>query len=313
MIKKSLFAFLFCFLIGNTYLWFVKPLRLQPQHQYHENLCKAERFVLNDKNIEVAILGSSLGNRINQDLLPHGWTKLTFSGLSTLEGLELVNRSTKNNVKCVLLEINVLSRPQNEAFLKDVYPPVISELKRLFPVFQVKNQPVSLLYPSLAYLCYGTQKRVGTLFNKKETKLIHNSKALPEISFENNAKIEIPNSKPQSHTNPIFHNKFSDYCKELDSNLVKFRLNQIETYIQQFEKKHIKIIFYEMPVDQQLRTLPLSGQIRRRFYEKFPTEKYPYIVASDSLIFNTSDGIHLTGESINEYTLFFIDQVKKNY
>jgi hypothetical protein len=304
MIKKAFLVFVMFVVMGNIYIIIFHPKGLQAQHQYHENLCKAEKFQFTKESIEVVILGSSLGNRINERILPTNWFKLTFSGYSSLEGLELITKSNIS-VKNVLIETNILHRSLNTNFINDVNKPIFSSLKHYLPAFKTCNQPVSLIYPYTAYLFYGVQNEISGLFTKKT---ISETIGIPK----NNSNTQNNGSMPKQSDskNPSFKAQYELYAENIDSTLIKNQLIHLRKYIQILESRNIKIVFYEMPIDIELRKMPRAIQIRKCFLNEFPKNRYNYIIAPDSVNYNTSDGIHMVGESINDYTIFLKEQIK---
>ena len=77
------------------------------------------------------------------------------------------------------------------------------------------------------------------------------------------------------------------------------------------ESKGTHIVFFEMPVNEQLCTLPKAEVIRENFYHYFSPKTYAYIVQPSCAEYKTTDGLHLTALEASRYTSYFKSQVHK--
>ena len=65
----------------------------------------------------------------------------------------------------------------------------------------------------------------------------------------------------------------------------------------------MNVVFFEMPVNNQLANMPQAKIIRASFYTYFPASKYRYI-QPDFFQYKTIDGLHLDPEEAYRYTLY---------
>lgn len=87
-------------------------------------------------------------------------------------------------------------------------------------------------------------------------------------------------------------------------------MNALEVYVDDLNQKKVKVVFYEMPVEESLKDLEQPMQIRQAFYKTFPENIYNYIHAPFDFKVISHDGIHLTANSILEYSKFFKEQTE---
>lgn len=133
------------FVIYNLGLIFFKPERLVPQSNYDLNVVKAERYLQEQEHIDYVVVGSSLGNRIESELFSNNIYFLTLSGMSSLDGLEVIKHSDKLP-KIIFIETNVIDRSSNFDFQEDALSPVVLGLQGIVPSVLKENKPTSLLH-----------------------------------------------------------------------------------------------------------------------------------------------------------------------
>jgi hypothetical protein len=96
MIKTSLltvFGLLICYemVIRSTDVWWTIG-----QNQWQANVIRANKFIYSDSQIDNVMVGSSisskLGVKISRDSLPAGFYNLSFDGLSSMDGLLILQK-----------------------------------------------------------------------------------------------------------------------------------------------------------------------------------------------------------------------------
>ena len=107
MIKKSIILCISLFLIYTLFIYFLAPKWwTASQHQWQENIVKAQQFSYNKETFQNIIVGSSLSSRLIMDSIPETYN-LSFAGQSIFDGLNIVCNSNKS-IKNVFIEINLL-------------------------------------------------------------------------------------------------------------------------------------------------------------------------------------------------------------
>lgn len=158
MIKKTVLYFLLLFIGYNLLLFLAPSIKLTPQGNYDLNVIKGQTYFKNSSQFHSVVVGSSLGNRINSKIFPKEFYFLTFSGLGSADGLEIISRSP-TLPRTVFIEINVLERVVNKSFILDVLNYAFIKFHKILPSFQKVNKPSSLLHKPIGYLVYGTRNQ----------------------------------------------------------------------------------------------------------------------------------------------------------
>ncbi len=284
MIKKSLFIFLVIF---TSYAIFVSIYSDNftniSAHHWQENVNKAESFIYDENSVySNIILGSSLSNRLIIDSLPNCFN-LSFGGQSIFEGLAILTR-IDNLPKSVFIEMNIVLKEENEDFIESLFS-ILYYPKKYLKVLRGKFQPIT---------------NFGDIVNTRITKFI-----LPKIIVLN-----VNNSK----SNPNLFEKLLEiqvdrYNKIPKEKKMEQNFNRLQTYVSSLEKKGVKIVFFEMPINYKLNNLPRAQIVRNAFFDKFPSNKYNFISIPSNENYITSDGLHLKPDEALKYTLFFKNQM----
>ena len=99
--------------------------------------------------------------------------------------------------------------------------------------------------------------------------------------------------------------------KGISSKLLNQQINKLRSYVTYFRDQGVKIVFYEMPIDEKLKETKRYLNIKRAFQKEFPSTEYNYILTPQSFVFKSKDGIHLTGSGIKSYSSFFKNEAQK--
>lgn len=286
MIKKSIILCISLFLIYTLFIYFLAPKWwTASQHQWQENIVKAQQFLYNKKEtFQNIIIGSSLSSRLIMDSIPETYN-LSFAGQSIFDGLNIVCNSNKS-IKNVFIEINVVDRAENKNFTSSLNSILYYPKKKLISLRDDK-QPIAVM---------------GYQFSFRVTeKIIRKIKSFLGLSIKKENKIDNFFSK-------LLKLEINDYSKPPSQSLLKESFINLKNYVSILEKKNTNIIFFEMPVNQNLTYLSKATTIRNSFYRNFPKSKYKYIKLPDTIKFVTGDGVHLTVEE----SLIYTSYLKKN-
>jgi hypothetical protein len=244
-----------------------------PQHQWQENIIKAQRLQYNTSDtFDNVIVGSSLANRLADTLFRKTY-KLAFSGGSIFDGLSILSHS-KAMPKQVFIEMNMVFRQEDEKFTQNLNSPTLFYLKKELLFLQEEKQPVTLLASKVKQLLSPKKQRANEI--------------VPEPLF----KI-------------LLANQAEVFSKSPEPALVKQSFQLLQAYVKEIESKGGKVIFFEMPVNPRIYNLPKAKITRNNFYTFFPKQQYEYMPLPSSEEYSTTDGIHLTLESAQKYSLFF--------
>jgi hypothetical protein len=260
------------------------------QNQWQANIIKAQKFICgNTDTVEKVIVGTSLSYRLVMDSLP-GTYNLSFSGQSIYDGLNILVH--KEKIPTIFIEMNVALFKENEDFTSALSSPVLFYPKKEIRALREDKQPIAII---------GNKMSVDFMdhFIMKCKYFFH---LQPQQSGE------------QANGNELFEKmlqlQVKEYSKIPDHQLVMECFNELERYIRILEQMGTRIVFFEMPVNKQLKQLPKAKMIRETFYNKFPEGKYMYIPMPDSIAFKTTDGVHLDEQEALTYTRYLKSKIK---
>lgn len=295
MIKKSLFTLFTLFIVYEALLMTTIPVRTS-WHQHQNNIIIGEKYLYSkdDSTCNNVIIGSSLSARINMNSLPDFYN-LSFGGLSVFEGLNVLKHKEtlpKNvfiETNIVLNEADVVLNEMSEGFNTTLFSPILFTLRKYVVSLREDKQPI--------YVMLGVIENITKLLTRKPAD--ENLKQNINLSY--------------AHDNELFNKMLSlhieAYSKEPGKKAINERFSLLLEHIRYLKKKGVNVVFFEMPINDNLIQLPLAKIIKSKFYYYFPKENFQYIELPNGANYVTSDGVHLTPEEAIEYTLYFKKQV----
>jgi hypothetical protein len=274
MIKKALIIGLILSLI---YSFFIAKFSLTwntAQYDLQENIIKSQSYTLDDKNYESVIVGSSLSARLDLTNIQSIYN-LSMAGGSLFDGLNIIQQKKQLPQK-VYIEINVAERPENEMLIESIKNPVSSVIKKNVPITREEYQPVGVL---ISYIFYRLEGKNAV--HKKDDAVLQ--KLVQEEIVQNQ--------------------------KNMDSIAINKNFKNLKMAIQKLEKQGVKIIFFEIPVNEKVCGLAKPSQIRNAFFANFPVSKYKYILQPNCTGYQTTDGKHLAPEEVQKYMKYFTSNI----
>jgi hypothetical protein len=283
MIKQSLMAAGVFLALDAAFVHLGPSGRPMAQHQWQDNLIKAERFVYGtgDEKEDV-LVGTSLSGRLVMEKLPDIFN-LGLGGLGILDGLDVLLQSQRRP-RIVYIEMNMVLRERHAEFIASLNQPVLFHLRKWFPSMRDENQPVAMMMKTLR----GSGMRFGS---QAEVQEAHGEESI----FTKMLAIHM-----------------ADYVKIPRRALLDEQFNQLKTDVRALEKRSAAVVFFEMPVNEQLSELPRMRKIREYFHNYFPPKDYKYIARPDSGQYLTTDGEHLGHLEALRYTEYFKSMIAKN-
>ena len=267
MIKKSILSFFMLFIIHVIVIWLFPTLGMAT-NQWQDNMVKAQHF-LYAEDTDTAMVGTSLSARILPDSIP-SVRSVAFGGCAPEDGLRLIlSKSTVPH--CVLIEANLLFRKGNDELIEKMTKGVIPQLKRCIPSLRECNEPICLL-SGLMIKAAGMNPQAATMSVDME-------------QLRENIKRLVADDKPLSETE------------------LRQRTDIIKSLVMQLEQKGTKLIFFEMPVNQEAYHLKELEQTRQAVRMAFPNSRYTYL-PNDTTTYLTTDGLHLDFEGQQRYSHF---------
>lgn len=254
---KIILIFVVLFVGYNIYLILAKPEISMYQNQQQGNISKVQNYIYG-KKYDVVIVGSSLANTMKQSFFNYDIYNLAFSGGSSLSGLELIKKSGRIP-KAILIESNIIfQRDIDDSMIDKIYQPILWKIKRYIPALREKYQPLNI---------------VATFLKNTQGKS-HNQR----MKDKRNQK--------------VFENSMKLMLKSIDEPLANFehRISALKRLVSYFESHGVKVCFFELPVEKEIQHSLKYEQTKDILLKS----KYNFVeLFSDSLIYETSDGIHL--------------------
>ena len=279
MIKKSILSFFMLFIIHVIVIWLFPTLGMAT-NQWQDNMVKAQHF-LYAEDTDTAMVGTSLSARILPDSIP-SIRSVAFGGCATEDGLRLI-LSKPTVPHCVLIEANLLFRKGNDELIDKMTKGVIPQVRRWIPSLRECNEPICLL-SGLMIKAAGMNPQAATMSVDME-------------QLRESIKRLVADDKPLSETE------------------LRQRTDIIKSLVMQLEQKGTKLIFFEMPVNQEAYHLKELEQTRKMVRMAFPNSRYAYL-PNDTTTYLTTDGLHLDYEGQQRYSHFIkqalcsIDEVR---
>lgn len=257
----------------------------KPQINYFQNDVQAKKVVVAQRYIyeyydkPVVIVGSSLSDRLNKDLLPENFYNLSFTAKSAKEGLEIIQKINAQP-ELILVEMNdPILNPADTKFINELFYPVFWQLKQYIPALREEYQPINLFV---------------------------------NFMMENFKRNNDENDKAEkSLVDQLIEKQLQErYSKPANPSELKNKLTDLKNTIDNLKQQGIKIAFYEMPCDKRISNSTLSASLKEDTHKIFPESKYLWLQNPTNTTYNTTDGLHLDYQSNLKYTKYFVKEVR---
>lgn len=305
MLKKIFIYTVLLWIVYNIALSILTIEKLNPQSNYDFNVIKAQKYLYEPELFSNVIVGSSLGNRIDSKLFSEDYCFLTFSGLGSADGLEIIKHAAVPP-DIVFIEINVLERAMNKDFTEEALNWSFNNFNDYLPSTHKAHKPTSIIEKPLAYLVYGVYNQ----FKEHDTIAEYRVPEQPITTTKSNTSVDSISKRPSMAATTHFKFMAQKYMQVVPEHRLLELMTELKHYVEILNQNKVKVVFYEMPVSESLKNLEKPRQIRHAFYKTFPKENYEYIMAPADFKVISNDGIHLTAKSILEYSEFFREQTE---
>jgi hypothetical protein len=272
MIWRSIFIAVLLFAGYDLYINKVQPKFGKGQHQFQQNVIKAQNYTDKNQSGKIVLVGSSLTDRLNQEMLPDSFYNMSFAGGSIYTGLDIILH-TPSKPRLVLVEMNIANRPADPGFSEKLFTPVLYPLRKEVPALREEAQPVNLL-PALLNRKMKNSNSMGEGYREPDKSMLDN--------YDN-----YPNKK------------------DLPANMLK-----LKSMVDQLQNEGVRVIFYRMPVHCSLTNRPLYTDITAAFAGTFPASQYKYLPEPACSKYHYSDGEHLAAVSKADFINWFLGQLK---
>jgi hypothetical protein len=285
MVRKSILIAVILFCTYEIFLRFTNIHWDTSQNDKSANIISVQNFLYDYSNREImgdtVIIGTSVSRKLVTDSLGAHYINLAFNAWNTYDGLELVKRSGKKPA-CLLVETNYAKNQILEPEISDNLSPISYYSGKIFKSLQLKNQPVGLL------IGWGKKLMKARIDQLKEEK--RQNATLYQLNLAMNR---------QKMNEPI-----------PDSVLTK-RFVVLKSLIGGFDADHTGIVFFEVPINEELQNTASMAEVREHFYAYFPKSEFRYIGSPAGSGYVYSDGVHLEQKSALEYTLYLKNKINE--
>ena len=260
--------------------------------QQRANYLRAQQYVHDSPQDLNVVVGSSMANELNAEILGPKFVKLTFPAGGSFTGLEIIHTTAKRP-PLILIESNTLLRGADNGLLDDVLSPWRRKLRETSPVFKEEGRPSNY---EVGFL-NAWVSRVG----KGITKVMNGGKkAAPAVEKPMDASV-LEDVMKVNHEN--LNRQPSE--KALAENIT--RMGEI---VDGLAKAGSKCVFFEMPINTTLDDLAEPEAVRKAMKSRFPADKYTWLEFDRNHEYQTSDGIHLIRTEADEVTKKIVEQTE---
>jgi hypothetical protein len=285
MIIRSIFIAFFLFIAYEFFLRVTDIPWDTSQNDKSANIISVQDFEYNYSGRQLGedtvIVGTSVSRKLNMDALGKHYINLAFNAWSGFDGLELVKMNGRKPA-CILVETNYAKNQVLQPEIAKSLDPISYYPGRMLKSLQLRNQPAGLLVGWAKNLM---KVRIDKLKEKKRENL-----DLYKFSIQMNREIMM---------------------QPIPDSILDKRFSVLKSLIDGFKNDSVSIVFYEVPVDEELRETASLVEVRNYFNKYFPRNEYKYIPFPASKKYIFSDGVHLSGQSAMEYTLYLKSELNQ--
>jgi len=225
-----------------------------------------EDYLLRTDRPEVVLVGSSLSAVLPQIALRPVYN-LAMSGGSSLTGIRLLG-AVERAPRLVIIESNVLIRPADEELLSELLNPISLWIKRMCQACRTRNQPTTVA------LSYVSKLRLKPLSDEEQDRLNMTARPSPDMVRRMSA-VQLEGSRVAA-----------------DQAAMKNVLDNLSSLIGELERRGIRVMFVELPMDSELISTPYYQSVLSAAKARFPAVRYEWLTFTDGT-YQTRDGAHL--------------------
>jgi hypothetical protein len=230
----------------------------------HQNNCVRVEQLIHSRNIpENIILGTSLFDMLQPEMLGPEFGSLALAGGSARTGLEILGRS-QLRPKRVFLETNFLPKSPDPELLGYLYDQPMSALRGGIPLLRQSHQPINLLFSLL-------------LRNRTASEIV----AIP-------AQVEIA----LRHHAALY---------SIPAGTDSLELEEVRQRVDALQSRGIEVILVELPTHPTLENSIRSTALRSAVESVFPPVKWTWIRGDPKKHYTTTDGLHLVTADARDF------------
>ncbi|MEO5912586.1 MAG: hypothetical protein ABIS50_00020 [Luteolibacter sp.] len=252
--------------------------------QQRANYLRAQQFVHDSPPSANVVVGSSMSNELNEEILGKGFVKLTFPAGGSFTGLDIIHQTGKQP-PVLFIESNTLLRDTDKSLADDATSPWRRKLRDASPVFKEEGRPSNY---EVGFL----NAWVGRIFHGVTKVLNGGKKAEPAAEQPLDASVM---------ENVMRANREHLGRPPSESDLAA-RTKRLGDIVDALTRAGTKCVFFEMPIDPTLMELAEPVAVRKAMASRFPEDQYTWLRFDFDSAYQTSDGIHLVKADADKVT-----------
>jgi hypothetical protein len=291
LIRNSLIAFLLLMVLCETLTRYVyQKLAFQDgENQSIHNYIVAQKYIYDHADALAVIAGSSLSMRLHSDLLSPETFNLSFGGLTSLDGVNIV-LGAHTHPRAVFIESNSLIRNSDPDFDNGMLSPWLLAARRWMTSLRDFARPVTLVQ---TYLRVRIDRTSAFLVRHSPTDVQSaTSKVNEKVIFDQ-----------------LLANQKRNFAAPLSKDAQAKLITELGADIAALQQRDIKVVFFELPTNSALCEMPRYTSIRNLVRTQFPAQ--PYFRIGDCNAVTTADSLHLTGPEAEPVTRQFAEIVRQ--
>lgn len=256
-------------------------------NQRQVNVIKAERYVYNQSEPNVVLVGSSLTAEISEQYFNSDrFTNIALAGGCSQTSLDLVQfKPEKPNI--LLVEMNDTIIQKIDSQLTDsIRNPGLNLLKTYVPIFREEYQPISVFVHYLKTLSQG----------KKEEEGEAEANRIPNREFR------------ETLISRLLEGHKRNLSEEIKETIIE-QAQFIQDQLTAIERENVRVVLFDIPGEQRLADTVRRTQVTNLLRSLFPPDTYEWLPEPPSTDWTTYDGIHLIGSDAKKYALFIKEQL----
>jgi hypothetical protein len=278
MIRKSIFIAAFLFISYELFLRKADITWDTSQNDKSANIISTQNFLYNysaqEMSEDTVIIGTSVSRKLITDSMGKHFISLAFNASNAYDGLELLKLSGKKPA-CLLVETNYAKNQILPPEIENNLKPLSYYSGKFFKSLQLRNQPTGLL--------------VGWGKNMMRTRI-------EKLKNEKMANVSLYQFNLQMNMEKM--------NESIPDSVLTIRFIVLRSLIEGFQKNNIKVIFFEVPVNEELQNTTSMVEVRKYFYSYFPKSEFQHIPLPAENNYSYSDGVHLSLQSALSYSIY---------
>jgi hypothetical protein len=251
-------------------------------------LARARRILNADLTGQDVYIGTSLGDKLDDVLLPRPFQKFTLIGGSPLTGLAILEKSGQRPRRVFIESNYLLTRSPDKKIVKKSTGWRGMTAPTGMPVLHVAYRPVDLLLIS-AFSPQAPPALSGAALEQRRREL---------MAFPGQSDSTPVDPETVRKTMEVWGGQFLEQPDPVDSPL----LHALKRMVSSLESRGVEIVFFRMPVDPGVTASGYYSRNQAVLAEHFPAGRYLWIEPAEDFQYRTLDGFHLTYVSKIAYT-----------